>query len=105
MICCNNVLPRRDRAALRTPLNRRAPSPPRRPGSRREVNAPGRCDYRNSGTMGLIDATPDGYHLVSQFEQPDRDKKYKAWPHPVIADGRLYLRDQDLLLCYDIRQK
>jgi hypothetical protein len=55
--------------------------------------------------MGLIDATPDGYHLVSQFEQPDRDKKYKAWPHPVIADGRLYLRDQDLLLCYDIRQK
>jgi outer membrane protein assembly factor BamB len=59
----------------------------------------------NAGTMGLIDATPDGYHLVSQFEQPDRDKKYKAWPHPVIADGRLYLRDQDLLLCYDIRAK
>lgn len=59
----------------------------------------------NSGQMGLIDATPDGYHLISTFDQPDRDKKYKAWPHPVIADGRLYLRDQDVLLCYDIRQK
>ncbi|HEY2585417.1 MAG TPA: PQQ-binding-like beta-propeller repeat protein [Tepidisphaeraceae bacterium] len=59
----------------------------------------------NSGQMGLIDATPEGYHLISTFDQPDRDKKYKAWPHPVIANGRLYLRDQDVLLCYDIRQK
>jgi outer membrane protein assembly factor BamB len=59
----------------------------------------------NSGQMGLIDATPDGYHLISTFDQPDRDKKYKAWPHPAIANGHLYLRDQDVLLCYDIRQK
>jgi len=28
----------------------------------------------------------------------------QSWPHPVIQDGRLYLRDQDELLCYDVRQ-
>jgi len=26
-----------------------------------------------------------------------------AWPHPTIANGKLYLRDQDLLLCYDLK--
>jgi hypothetical protein len=26
-----------------------------------------------------------------------------SWPHPVISNGRLYLRDQDVLMCYDIR--
>lgn len=58
----------------------------------------------SSGTVALIDATPEGYHLVSQFDQPDRSDAM-AWPHPVIADGKLYLRDQDVLLCYDVRQK
>jgi hypothetical protein len=29
--------------------------------------------------------------------------KQPAWTHPVIANGKLYLRDQDLLLCYDIK--
>ena len=56
-----------------------------------------------SGTVALIDATPDGYHLVSQFDQPDRSSA-NAWPHPVIADGKLFLRDQDLLFCYDVKQ-
>jgi hypothetical protein len=27
----------------------------------------------------------------------------EAWPHPVIASGRLYLRDWHVLLCYDVR--
>jgi len=26
-----------------------------------------------------------------------------AWTHPVIANGKLYLRDQDLLFCYDVK--
>lgn len=79
----------------------------RGPGKGATIYADGKlyCREENSGQMFLVDATPDGYHLVSSFDQPDRDKKYKAWPHPVIANGRLYLRDQDLLLCYDLRQK
>jgi hypothetical protein len=27
-----------------------------------------------------------------------------AWAHPVIANGKLYIRDQDLLLCYDVAE-
>jgi outer membrane protein assembly factor BamB len=55
-----------------------------------------------SGDVALVEATPDGYHEISILHQPDRSDA-KAWPHPVIADGKLYLRDQDLLLCYDIK--
>src|SRR6185503_13592941 len=36
-----------------------------------------------------------------RFEQPDRTRE-PAWTHPVIANGKLYLRDQDVLFCYDI---
>jgi hypothetical protein len=53
--------------------------------------------------MALIEATPSGYRETGRFEQPERSKK-NSWPHPVISDGRLYLRDQDILLCYDVRQ-
>lgn len=58
----------------------------------------------NKGTMALIEATPAGYRETGRFEQPERSDK-NSWPHPVILDGRLYLRDQDILLCYDIRQR
>jgi len=53
------------------------------------------------GTVGLIKATPDGYQETGRFMQPGVGKP-KTWPHPVIANKKLYLRDQDLLLCYDV---
>ncbi|HWH69548.1 MAG TPA: PQQ-binding-like beta-propeller repeat protein [Candidatus Sulfotelmatobacter sp.] len=56
------------------------------------------------GTVALIEATPEGYKEHGRFEQPDRSGK-NSWPHPVVADGRLYLRDQDVLLCYDVKSK
>jgi outer membrane protein assembly factor BamB len=56
------------------------------------------------GTMVLIEATPKGFVEKGRFDQPDRSKK-NSWPHPVIAGGRLHLRDQDVLLCYDIKAK
>jgi outer membrane protein assembly factor BamB len=56
----------------------------------------------DKGTMALIDASPEGYHEHGRFEQPDRSKD-KAWPHPVISGGMLYLRDQDVLLCYNLK--
>ena len=52
--------------------------------------------------LALIEATPSGYHLKSVFELPS--KRGKSWPHPAIAHKRLYLRDQDVLLCYDLEQ-
>ena len=58
----------------------------------------------DKGTVALIDASSDGYNERGRFEQPNRSKE-KAWPHPVIFGGKLYLRDQDVLLCYDVKAK
>jgi hypothetical protein len=46
----------------------------------------------------------EGYHEHGRFDQPDRSGK-NSWPHPVIAGGKLYLRDQDVLLCYNVKAK
>lgn len=54
------------------------------------------------GTVVLIALSPDGYKEHGRFEQPDRSKK-DAWPHPVVSHGKLFLRDQDILLCYDLK--
>jgi outer membrane protein assembly factor BamB len=54
------------------------------------------------GTVALIEASPAGYTEKGRFDQPDRSSK-NSWPHPVIANGKLYLRDQDVLLCYDVK--
>ena len=54
------------------------------------------------GPVSLVKATPEKFELLGRFEQPERSGK-PSWPHPVIADGRLYLRDQDALFCYDVR--
>ena len=57
-----------------------------------------------NGTVVLIDASPEGYKEHGRFGQPGRSDK-NSWPHPVIAGGKLYLRDQDLLLCYDLKAR
>jgi len=56
------------------------------------------------GTIVLIEATPTGWKEKGRFDQPDRSGK-QSWPHLVIANGKLYVRDQNVLLCYDIRKK
>jgi outer membrane protein assembly factor BamB len=62
------------------------------------------CREEDTGTVALLEATPTGYVEKGRFKQPDRAKE-KAWPHPTIANGKLYLRDQDLLLCYELKAK
>jgi outer membrane protein assembly factor BamB len=56
------------------------------------------------GQVVLVEATPSGYKETGRLKQPDRTE-FKAWPHPVIAQGCLYLRDDDVLLCYDIKAR
>jgi outer membrane protein assembly factor BamB len=56
------------------------------------------------GSLALIEASSAGYKEHGRFEQPERSSQ-NAWPHPVIAGGKLYVRDQDLLLCYDVKAK
>jgi outer membrane protein assembly factor BamB len=55
------------------------------------------------GTVALIEASPEGFKEHGRFNPPDRSNK-NSWPHPVIAGGRLYLRDQGVLLCYEIKE-
>ena len=64
--------------------------------------ADGRLYYRTeNGTMLLIEPNAKQYVERGRFDQPDRSKQ-PAWTHPVIANGKLYLRDQDVLLCYNL---
>ncbi|MST94556.1 MAG: polyvinylalcohol dehydrogenase [Pedosphaera sp.] len=56
------------------------------------------------GTVVLIEATPEAYKETGRFDQPNRSGQ-NSWAHPVVANGKLYLRDQDLLLCYDVKLK
>jgi outer membrane protein assembly factor BamB len=56
------------------------------------------------GTVALIEPSPEGYKELGRFNPPDRSDK-NSWPHPVVTGGRLYLRDQDALQCYDVKAK
>jgi outer membrane protein assembly factor BamB len=67
--------------------------------------ADGRLYYRTErDTILLIEPNSKEYIERGRFRQPDRSDE-PAWPHPVIANGRLYIRDQDVLLCYDVKKK
>lgn len=72
-------------------------------GSAAVVYADGHLYFRyEDGEMALIEANPEKYVLKSHFRL--HSVKGKSWPHPVIADGKLYIRDQDTLLCYNLRK-
>ena len=67
--------------------------------------ADGHLYYRTeNGRVILIEPSKTGLIERGHFEQPDRSKA-NAWPHPVIANGKLYLRDQDVLFSYDVKAK
>jgi outer membrane protein assembly factor BamB len=64
--------------------------------------ADGRIYFRyQNGVILLVEATPDGYAEKGSFEIPD--VRGPSWPHLAIADGRLYVREQDTLYCHDLR--
>jgi outer membrane protein assembly factor BamB len=64
--------------------------------------ADGRVYFRyQNGVILLVEATPDGYSEKGTLEIPDLTAP--SWPHLAIADGRLYVREQDRLYCYDLR--
>lgn len=57
--------------------------------------------------LALVKATPEGYEEKGRFELPEKSKlrapSGKNWTHPVIANGKLYIRDQELLFCFKIK--
>lgn len=65
-----------------------------------------------SGEVALVEATPEGYREKGRFTPPAQPKKKQAGPfpegafaYPVIANGRLYIRDLGTLWAYDVKAK
>jgi outer membrane protein assembly factor BamB len=66
--------------------------------------ADGRIYLRSEeGPVVLVEATGAGYRELGRLEPP-KSKNSSAWSHPVVAAGKLFLRDQDTLLCYDLKR-
>jgi hypothetical protein len=53
----------------------------------------------------LIEPSPEELKVVSSFKLPTADQKSypQSWPHPVIVDGKLYIRDQTVMYCYNVK--
>lgn len=54
------------------------------------------------GTMALIEASPGENKVLSSFKLPKEGDR-PSWAHPVINDGKLYVREGDSILCYEIK--
>ena len=68
------------------------------------VMADGKLIHRSEqGPIALVAATPRGYQELGRFDQPQRSN-HSAWAYPVVAAGKLYIRDWDKLLVYDIAE-
>ncbi len=56
------------------------------------------------GSAGLLKPGPDGLEIAGRFALVTGNVR-DAWTHPVLLDGRLYLRYHDTLFCYDVKQR
>jgi outer membrane protein assembly factor BamB len=66
--------------------------------------ADGRLYIRSQkGMMYLAAADPKEYRSFGEFTPPQRDAKQPSFTFPVVANGHLFIRDFDTLLCYDVR--
>ena len=66
--------------------------------------------HGQNGDVALVEATPESYREKGRFTPPAPPKRKrlgpfpeKAWAYPVIANGRLYIRDIGTLWAYDIK--
>ncbi|HEY9504192.1 MAG TPA: PQQ-binding-like beta-propeller repeat protein, partial [Pyrinomonadaceae bacterium] len=56
-----------------------------------------------NGVVGLVEASPAGYKEVGRFRIPQ--DSLPTWTHPVVSGGRLFLRDQDTIYAFDVKDK
>jgi len=64
--------------------------------------------HGHNGDMALVEATAEAYREKGRFTPPGQPKDRtprgeKAWAYPVVANGRLYIRDLGTLWCYDVQ--
>jgi hypothetical protein len=53
--------------------------------------------------MALVEATGESYREHGRLELPDLGRP--TWTHPVVAGGRLYIRNQQTLTAFDVRDR
>jgi len=67
------------------------------------------CISEDGGDVALVEAVPSGWNEKGRFklspQTKQRNPQGRIWTHPVVLDGKLYLRDQELLHCYDVKGK
>ena len=65
------------------------------------------CLNEKSGEVALVEASPKGWNQKGHFTlaplSAQRNPQGGIWPHPVVINGRLYLRDQEFLYCFDVK--
>lgn len=65
--------------------------------------------HGENGSVALVEASPEAYREKGRFTPPGQPKRAsqmeKPWAYPVVANGRLYIRDHDALWCYDVGRK
>lgn len=63
--------------------------------------------HGENGEVALVEVSPESYREKGRFTPPDRPKRSnpmeKSWAYPVVAHGRLYLRDHGTLWCYAVK--
>jgi len=63
--------------------------------------------HGENGEVTLVEASPDAYREKGRFAPPNQPKNpnqmEKSWAYPVVANGRLYIRDHNMLWCYDVK--
>lgn len=61
--------------------------------------------HAESGDVALLEPTAEAYREKGHFSPPNPPKRgqEKAWAYPVVANGRLYIREQNSLWCYDVK--
>mgnify|MGYP001573229275 CR=1 FL=1 len=62
--------------------------------------------HGENGEVALVEATSEGYHEKGRFTPSEIPKKGpgKAWAYPVIANGRLYIREMGTVWCFDVQE-
>jgi outer membrane protein assembly factor BamB len=64
------------------------------------------CVAEESGEVALVEATPKAWTQLGRFKLEPQSTKRRdgaVWTHPVVINGRLYLRDQELLFCFNVK--
>ena len=56
----------------------------------------------DSGEIALVEPSAEEYLEISRFKQPERSR-IQGWTHPIVANGSFYVRDQNALMCFDVK--